>query len=269
MLRFFHSFEGKSKTSLHKICWAEGSLCQFVSKLGFEILDWIYNLLKIWVCLSIEAKFLRVMAVAMKIGVEEEIFAAVIAALLDTFKKGENKGLLKRLGSGLNRLLPSVIDGIKRLDLPKKNTKRSTEDVKKGEKQVRKCSKSRRWRWSCCFKLCCPIELCESDEDIARSCEDDTEANSTRNHGSEISVNLNINIQEQEYRPRAFCAVRRPPDFTVGFDKPMTELKTLLLKEEVHQLLLTAPAGCGKTTLVQMLCQDKQIKGTPLSLSRY
>ena len=171
-MRFFHSFEGKSKTSLHKICWAEGSLCQFVSKLGFEILDWIYNLLKIWVCLSIEAKFLRVMAVAMKIVVEE-ICAEVIAALPDTFKKGENKALLKRLGSGLNRLLLLFNDDTKRLDLPKKNTKRSTEDVKKGEKQVRKCSKSR-W-WSCCFRVCCPAELCESDEDIARSCEDDTE----------------------------------------------------------------------------------------------
>ena len=209
------------------------------------------------------------MAVAMKIGFEE-MFAEVIAALPDTFKKGENKALLKRLGSRLNLLLRLFNDDTKRLDLPKKNTKRSTEDVKKGEKQVCKCSKSR-W-WSSCFRVCCPIELCESDEDIARSCEDDTEANSTRNHGTEISLNLNITLEKEDSnldKKRVFCAVRRPPDFTVGFDTPMKELKTLLLKEEVHQLLLTAPAGCGKTTLVQMLCQDKQIKGThssPLSL---
>ena len=212
------------------------------------------------------------MAVAMKIGFEE-IFAEVIAALPETFKKGENKALLKRLGSRLNLLLRLFNDDTKRLDLPKKNTKRSTEDVKKGEKQVRKCSKSRWWSWSCCFRVCCPAELCESDEDIARSCEDDTEANSTRNHGTEISLNLNITLEKEDSnldKKRVFCAVRRPPDFTVGFDTPMKELKTLLLKEEVHQLLLTAPAGCGKTTLVQMLCQDKQIKGahsSPLSLS--
>ena len=169
---------------------------------------------------------------------------------------------LKRFGSRLNHILLLLNDDTKRLDLPKKNTKRSKEDVKKREKQVRKCSKS---RWCCCFRACCPPELCESDEDIARSCEDDAEGNSIRNHGTEISVNLNI-IQEQEDsnwdRPRAFCAVRRPPIFTVGFDMPMKELKALLLKEEVHQLLLTAPAGCGKTTLVQMLCQDEKIKGT-------
>ena len=46
---------------------------------------------------------------------------------------------------------------------------------------------------------------------------------------------------------------------------PMKELKTLLLKEEVTLLVLTAPEGCGKTTLVQMLCQDEIIKGTSLS----
>ena len=169
---------------------------------------------------------------------------------------------LKCLGSGLNRTLLLFNDDTKRLDLPKKNTKRSKEDVKKREKQVRKCSKS---RWCRCFRACCPPEPCESDEDIARSCEDDTEANSTRNHGTEISVNLNIIEEEKDSnwdRPRAFCAVRRPPIFTVGFDMPMKELKALLLKEEVHQLLLTAPAGCGKTTLVQMLCQDEKIKGT-------
>ncbi|KAL4644917.1 hypothetical protein ACB092_02G198700 [Castanea dentata] len=194
----------------------------------------------------------------------EETLVEVCAVLHDTLKKVENQALLKRLGSRLgsrlDRLLPSVIDDIKRYNLPKKNTKCSIEDVKKGENLVRKCSKSRRWMM-CCFKVCCPTE---SDEDIARSCEDDTEANSTRNHGTEISINLNI-VQEQEDsnldKKRVFCAVRRPPDFTVGFDMPMMELKTLLLKEEVHQLLLTAPAGCGKTTLVQMLCQDKQIKG--------
>ena len=47
----------------------------------------------------------------------------------------------------------------------------------------------------------------------------------------------------------------------------MKKLKTLLLKEEVQLLLLTAPGGCGKTTLVKMLCQDKEIKGTPISLT--
>ncbi|KAG6729346.1 hypothetical protein I3842_01G023800 [Carya illinoinensis] len=57
------------------------------------------------------------------------------------------------------------------------------------------------------------------------------------------------------------CAVPKPPDFTVGLDVSLKELKMELLKEEVLMLVLTAPGGCGKTTLVKMLCQDEDIKG--------
>ena len=200
-----------------------------------------------------------------------EAFAEFFAVLYDTVKKVGNKDCsfkphIKNLEPTLDRLLPIDIQrSINQIDLSEKKRKSLIEEMKMGETLIRKCSK-KRW-WNCCFKFCCPTELCELNEDIARFCEDDLEANSTRNDETEISMNLNITTLEKEDssnldRPRAFCAVRRPPNFTVGFDMPMMELKTLLLKEEVKQLLLTAPAGCGKTTLVQMLCQDNQIKGT-------
>ncbi|XP_075653174.1 putative disease resistance protein At5g66900 isoform X1 [Castanea sativa] len=214
------------------------------------------------------------MAVSMIVGGATlgEAFAEVFAVLYDTVKKVGNKDCsfnpcIKNLEFTLDRLLPIVKDikrSINQIDLPEKKTKRLIEEMKIGEKLIRKRSKIRWWNY--CFNFCCPTELCELNEDIARFCKDDLEANSTRNDETEISMNLNIVTLEKEdssnlYRPKAFCAVRRPPNFTVGFDMPMMELKTLLLKEEVKQLLLTAPAGCGKTTLVQMLCQDNQIKG--------
>ena len=202
-----------------------------------------------------------------------EAFAELFAVLYDTVKKVGNKDCsfkphIKNLEPTLDRLLPIVKDiqrSINQIDLSEKKRKSLIEEMKMGETLIRKRSK-KRW-WNCCFKFCCPTELSELNEDIARFCKDDLEANSTRNDETEISMNLNIITLEKEDssnldRPRAFCAVRRPPNFTVGFDVPMMELKTLLLKEEVKQLLLTAPAGCGKTTLVQMLCQDNQIKGT-------
>ncbi|PRQ55606.1 putative powdery mildew resistance protein, RPW8 [Rosa chinensis] len=51
------------------------------------------------------------------------------------------------------------------------------------------------------------------------------------------------------------------PALTVGFDLPLRELKKKLLKnDKVSMLVLTAPGGCGKTTLATMFCQDEQVK---------
>jgi GTPase SAR1 family protein len=44
-------------------------------------------------------------------------------------------------------------------------------------------------------------------------------------------------------------------------DVPFKVFKTQLLNEKKQQLLLTAHAGCGKTTLVKKLFHDKEIKG--------
>ncbi|KAL6312282.1 hypothetical protein AAG906_016390 [Vitis piasezkii] len=55
------------------------------------------------------------------------------------------------------------------------------------------------------------------------------------------------------------CYVPEPPAFTVGLDVPLREVKELLSKESV--VVVSAPGGCGKTTLVQKLCQDPDVKG--------
>ena len=63
------------------------------------------------------------------------------------------------------------------------------------------------------------------------------------------------------------CSVPPPQKFIVGLDEPLKELKTMLLKEgkEESLLLVTALGGCGKTTLVIKLSQDKGIEGTSIS----
>ncbi|RVX16122.1 putative disease resistance protein [Vitis vinifera] len=55
------------------------------------------------------------------------------------------------------------------------------------------------------------------------------------------------------------CYAPEPPDFTVGLDVPLRQVKELLVKESV--VVVSAPGGCGKTTLVQKLCQDADVKG--------
>ena len=84
------------------------------------------------------------------------------------------------------------------------------------------------------------------------------------NHGKEL-ISLNEEIER-------FCKVVMPAqsrrdglkllkEFSIQTEKISGVLKTQLLKEEKQQLLVTAAGGCGKTTLVEMLCQDENIQG--------
>lgn len=53
-------------------------------------------------------------------------------------------------------------------------------------------------------------------------------------------------------------------EFTVGLEVPLEDLKMELRKDDRPVLVLTAPAGYGKTTLAQKLCRDPEIQGTIL-----
>ncbi|WJZ97494.1 hypothetical protein VitviT2T_016095 [Vitis vinifera] len=63
------------------------------------------------------------------------------------------------------------------------------------------------------------------------------------------------------------CYARKPPDFTVGLDVPLREVKELLFKESV--VVVSTLRGCGKTTLVQKLCQDPDVKGTNTNMTSW
>ena len=63
------------------------------------------------------------------------------------------------------------------------------------------------------------------------------------------------------HRFPGWCDVPGFPEFVVGLDEPLEELKLVLLKDGVSVLVLSAPGGCGKTTLAKMLCHDAQIRG--------
>ncbi|KAK9990572.1 hypothetical protein SO802_025557 [Lithocarpus litseifolius] len=104
----------------------------------------------------------------------EATFLEVFAVLHDTVKNVGSKAhmfkpILKHLESTLDRLLPMIKD-IKllsqQLDCPEEETWGWIEEMRKGEKLFRKCSKIRWWKY--CFKVHYAIKLCKLDEDIAK-----------------------------------------------------------------------------------------------------
>jgi hypothetical protein len=51
------------------------------------------------------------------------------------------------------------------------------------------------------------------------------------------------------------------PDFTVGLDFHLNQLKSWLLSSGVSVRVLTGLGGSGKTTLATLLCWDDQVRG--------
>ncbi|KAK9948814.1 hypothetical protein M0R45_004376 [Rubus argutus] len=64
-----------------------------------------------------------------------------------------------------------------------------------------------------------------------------------------------------EVKDQIDCEVPEPPLVTVGLNEPLRELKMKLIRDpKVSMLVLTAPGGCGKTTLATKFCQDEEVK---------
>jgi hypothetical protein len=195
-----------------------------------------------------------------------EAFSQLFAKVEDGVNKTRGfESILKRLRSRLGTLVP-LVEQIRRLNRevghPEEEIKSLIEQMKKGTKLVSKCSKIRWWNY--CNKFKYASKLCELEEEIVRFFQFDLQASSHRNgletlaRVNTIGENMNLVVRNVG----ASCAVPRPPEFVVGLDVHVKQLKMLLLKEEVSLLVLTAPGGCGKTTLVKMLCKDKEIKGS-------
>uniref|UniRef100_A0A2N9ICM2 RPW8 domain-containing protein n=1 Tax=Fagus sylvatica TaxID=28930 RepID=A0A2N9ICM2_FAGSY len=169
-----------------------------------------------------------------------------------------SNSIVKNLASNLNDLA-SVVEEIRQLsedlDLPEEETKSLIEKMNKAKELISEWSKFP-W-WKRLFKGNHGKELTSLNEEIERFCKVVMPAQSRRDG---LKLLKEFSIQTEKIRGVS-CSVPRPPDFTVGLDVPLKELKTLLMKEEESLLLLTAAGGCGKTTLVQMLGHDEEIKG--------
>lgn len=117
-------------------------------------------------------------------------------------------------------------------------------------------------RWNYVFQVSHIGKLTELNEAFVRIIRFDVQAHTRRDLLEMLKTVQHMQEKLPVKKLGVSCMVPIPPDFTVGLDLPLKELKMKLLKgKEQQRLLLTAPGGCGKTTLVKVLCQDEEIKG--------
>ena len=194
------------------------------------------------------------------------LFGEAFTLLHEGVKSWGSKALnfsstLKSLASNLDRLAPEV-EKIKELseelDL-REDLESLIDQMNKAVEHILKCSKIKRWKRL--FKTKYLDELTKLDTAIVRFIQVDMQVHIRRDM---LRLVKRLSTLNDKTSPVMSCLVPTPPEFIVGLKVPLEELKSMLSKEE-SLLVLTAPGGCGKTTLVTMLCQDEDIKGTSIS----
>nr|AJT49599.1 R8H-1 protein [Vitis pseudoreticulata] len=197
-------------------------------------------------------------------AVFEKLFVAVVDART---KATKFESSLKKLEETLKSINPSILE-MKRmndqLDRPKEEMEKLIQILKDGEKLMHKCSKV-----SCCnyFKKWRYANEIEALEDsLLKFFQVELQAQLSRNN-MQILVLLKSNRfswsnkgVSVKYGSLGSCEATDPPAFMVGLDVPLKELKRRLFTDGESRIVVSAPGGCGKTTLAKRLCHDQQVK---------
>ncbi|KAK4488362.1 hypothetical protein RD792_004122 [Penstemon davidsonii] len=203
----------------------------------------------------------------------EILFKTVLDATVKTINFNSD---LSRLKSTLFSIKPAIEDIQKFnriLDRPPHETEMFTDQLKNGEKLVRKCSKV---KWNVCKRLYYSRKLSKLENLLVRFFHIEVAALHFR-ESKKISVgvsDLEEKVNEMVVMMKSsrigggdlrgftgWCSVPGVPEYVVGLEEPLREVRGLLLGDGGDVVVLSAPGGCGKTTLAKKICHDEQIKG--------
>ncbi|KAJ7963199.1 Disease resistance protein [Quillaja saponaria] len=195
-------------------------------------------------------------------AVVSELLSAVLEAKDKTI---QFKSVLEKIKTTLESIGP-VIEEIEKyheeLDRRKGELERLIEQMKEGKVLVGKCIKIR-W-WNCWSKPHYHDKLTDLDEAIERFFKFDLAAQTARD-GMQTLVKVtemhSVIMSSSVTEMKGLCLPPKPPEFTVGLDGHVEELKRRLLNGGVSVIVITATGGLGKTTLAKKLCWDEKIQG--------
>lgn len=189
----------------------------------------------------------------------ETLVGELVKAILNEGKKAaEFQPIFDRLRSKLNNLAPTIqeIEELnKELDRSKE-TEELVQRLKEGKELIPKCAKVNWWqyhkKWKYSDKL---LALEESLRDF-------------------IQVDLAVQVARDVKSIRAAqkpveayhlkLSQTKVPDLNfqpIGLDAHLEKLKKMLFRDGASVIVVSAPGGCGKTTLAQLLCCDGQVRG--------
>ncbi|KAJ9669988.1 hypothetical protein PVL29_026512 [Vitis rotundifolia] len=194
----------------------------------------------------------------------EKLFAAVVDA---SNKTTQFDSSLKKLEETLKSINPTILEVKKlndQLDHPKEELEKLIQILKDGEKLIHKCSKVscsnyfKKWRYANKIKAL--------DGSLLNFFQVELQAILLRGN-TQVLVLLKSNRfslsnrgVSDNYESLGSCEATDPPDFMVGLDVPLKELKRRLFTDGESRIVVSAPGGCGKTTLAKRLCHDQQVK---------
>ncbi|XP_010547507.1 PREDICTED: probable disease resistance protein At5g66900 [Tarenaya hassleriana] len=195
-------------------------------------------------------------------------FAVLLDAIIAEAKKVRAfKSLFKNLASTMESLIPIAkeIDSMyDKLDLQKKELKDLIDTIGRAQKLVRECSQI--WWFDIYSKSRYSSKIKKIDQDFLRFLQINIQLlifeNLLKTMCSMKSVHEKIDrMRSGGNQFTDLCSAPEPERVAVGLNRPLMELKEKLFDDGTSAVVVSAPPGCGKTTLVTKLCHDEQVKG--------
>ncbi|KAJ8770748.1 hypothetical protein K2173_021395 [Erythroxylum novogranatense] len=210
----------------------------------------------------------------------ELLFGSFLDLVVDVTKKTILfQPTLKRLETTLKSLQPKIkqIDAFNLdMDRPKEIDGLKVLIIK-GQKLVIKCSNTNQYNFV--MKPIYTEKLLKLEEELRRYIDIDMQVQQSvdqketlievkqiglevRHISKQFKQLRSIGSTSASFSRSGFIGVCSPPGLKgepVGLEAPLNDLKRKLLEDEVPLIVLSAPGGCGKTTMALAICQDEDI----------
>ncbi|RVX16257.1 putative disease resistance protein [Vitis vinifera] len=190
----------------------------------------------------------------------DKVIGELIKPFVDGGKKQAAFGDILQRVKSIIKLIGPTVRQIKKLsaelDRPKEESENLIQLFDEGEKLIQKCSKLNWWmpnRWKYANKLTAFYESLLRFFQFHMPLQ-------------QFMTNMEILAHLQSQFRYGTGGVSGQMGYLGSGGSRVSEVKKRLFKDDTSVIVVSAPGGCGKTTLVQKLCQDPDVKGIFSSL---